>query len=72
MFQDKLPTKRLLCATSSPPVEASVFDFFATGVVSVSALRFFGAGASSSASSPEDPSEESEASEPSLSESEEA
>lgn len=64
MFQERLPTKRLFCAFSSSSAEASIFDFFAIGVASGSALRFLGAAASSSLSSSED----SDVSEPSLSE----
>ena len=68
MFQERLPTKRLFCALSSSPAESSIFDFFATGVASGSALRFLGAAASSSLSSSEDSEDPEDPSGPSLSE----
>ena len=46
-FQERLPTNRFFLEASSPT--ASVLGFFAIGTASASALRFLGAGVSSSA-----------------------
>lgn len=71
-FHDKFPTKRLPDAGAAPA--PSVFDFFAAGTASASALRFFGAASTLAWRSSSDSSESSESSEsssdPSLSSSE--